>query len=91
MNRLELLLVLSGGIVVAAFLAGLFFWRFWIKTRERLFVFFAVAFWALALERVLLVRSGVGNEINPLLYLVRLVAFVLIAVGMADKNRSSRR
>jgi hypothetical protein len=91
MNRLELLLVLSGGIVVAAFLAGLFFWRFWTKTRERLFIFFAAAFWALALERVLLVRSGVGNEINPLLYLVRLAAFVLIAVGMADKNRSSRR
>jgi hypothetical protein len=91
MSRVELLLVLSGGVIVAAFLAGLFFWRFWIKTRERLFIFFAVAFWALALERVLLVRAGLGNEINPLLYLVRLAAFALIAIGMLDKNRASRR
>ena len=91
MAKNEILLVLSGGVMVAALIAGLFFWRFWTRTRDRLFFFFAIAFWALALERVLLIRSGLGNEANPLLYLVRLCAFTLIALAVLDKNRASRR
>ncbi len=91
MTKVDFMLIVSGGIIVAALLMGLFFWRFWKKTADRLFIFFAIAFWALALERVLLVRTGLNNEVNPLLYLVRLCAFALIAAAILDKNRAARR
>lgn len=91
MNALQVFHVLSGGIIVASLLVGLFFWRFWRRTHDRLFVFFAVAFWALACERVLLVILRSLTEVSPLVYLVRLFAFALIAIAMLDKNRTSRR
>lgn len=91
MTDSQMLHLLSGGIITAALLVGLFFWRFWRRTRDRLFVFFATAFWALALERTLLVLAVSRTEVSPLLYLVRLAAFALIAIAVLDKNRASRQ
>ena len=68
-------------------MAGLFFLRFWRKTRDRLFAIFAVAFWALASERVVLEIVSV-NEFRPYVYGIRLFAFGLIILAIVDKNRA---
>lgn len=81
---------LLGGLVVCCAVAGLFFLKFWRKTADRLFAIFAVAFWTLGLNWVLLGITPGNEEYRPALYLLRLVAFVLIIVGIVDKNRQRR-
>jgi Ca2+/Na+ antiporter len=80
---------LLGMIVMACLVAGLFFLRFWRKTRDRLFAVFALAFWLLALNWCLLAISH-QVEVQNSLYVIRLCAFVLILAGIADKNRANR-
>lgn len=79
-----------GLIVMGCLIAGLFFLRFWRKTRDRLFAVFALAFWLLALNWALLAFTA-QDEVRPALYAIRLLAFVLILVGIIDKNRAARR
>jgi len=81
---------LLGLIVMGCLIAGLFFLRFWRKTRDRLFAVFAAAFWLLALNWTL-VALVAREEARPALYAIRLLAFVLILLGIADKNRAGRR
>jgi peptidoglycan/LPS O-acetylase OafA/YrhL len=76
-----------GGMVTAGFLAGgLFFARFWVRSRDSLFLTFSAAFWLLALNQALvsLVNQPESNEVW--LYLLRVAAFVLIAVAIVRKN-----
>lgn len=80
---------LLGMIVMACLVAGLFFLRFWRKTRDRLFAIFAIAFWLLAANWLLLAMSR-QSEVQNTLYLIRLCAFLLILGGIVDKNRASR-
>ena len=67
--------------------ATAFFVRFWLETKDRLFLLFSVAFAALALNRVLVAVLPVGRESQWYLYLIRLAAFVVIAWAVIDKNR----
>lgn len=83
----DLLLIISSGICVLSLVAGLFFWRFWRRTLDRLFIFFALAFWGFALERILILTSVLLKEDHPATYLVRLLSFAMIAVGIIEKNR----
>lgn len=78
-----------GATVVAAAVAGLAFLRFWRKTRERLFVFFAVSFWLLSVNWLALAFYR-QTEVSTALYLIRLLAFSLILIGIVDKNRAGR-
>jgi hypothetical protein len=81
---------LMGGIAVASFVAGLFFFRFWVHTRDRFFVFFALSFWIEAANRVAMIHYLEPSEDSPLHYLVRLVAYGLILFAIIQKNRSPR-
>lgn len=78
---------LSGMIGAAYLIVGLFFLRFWRNTGDRLFAFFAAAFWILALQRVILAFFDTTVENVAYVYLVRLVAFSLILIAIIDKNR----
>lgn len=83
--------MLLGALVMASAVIGLFFLRFWRDTRDRLFLMFSLAFWVLAANWLglgLLVRE---EEARTLLYVVRLVAYVLILVAIVDKNRTRTR
>jgi hypothetical protein len=71
----------------AAAAAGLFFFRFWRESRDRLFAFFGAAFWVLALSWALLALIDPSDETRPYVYAIRLVAFLLMIAGMVDKNR----
>lgn len=82
---------LTGGIGVAAFLAGLFFLRFWRHTRDRFFLFFAIAFWIEGAHRVALFQLYGHDEASPLAYVPRLIAYGLIIAAIVDKNRARPR
>jgi hypothetical protein len=86
---------MDGGIAAAAIggatamgcaVAGLVFLRHWSRTRDRLFAFFAASFWTMAINRMALVAIGDGREPHTWAYLVRLLAFLLILVGIVEKN-----
>ena len=72
----------------AAAAAGLFFFRFWRESGDRLFAFFGAAFWVLALSWILLALIAPADETLPYVYAIRLLAFLLMIGGMVDKNRS---
>jgi hypothetical protein len=77
-------------LAMASLVATLFFLRYWKVSRDRLFAFFAVAFAILAVNWLALAVIAPAVEAAHLVYFIRLVAFVLIIVGIADKNRVSR-
>lgn len=74
----------------AALIAGVCFLRFWRDTRDRLFVFFALAFWLLAACWMLLAFISPTEETRPYVYAIRLAAFGLIIAAIVDKNREER-
>ena len=71
----------------AAFIAGLFFLRFWRDSGDSLFGFFSAAFSLLAISWALLALINPTAETQPYIYAIRLVAFGLLIVGMINKNR----
>lgn len=81
---------LSGAIAMASLAAGLFFFRFWWKTRDRFFLYFAASFWLEAVNRSCLVLAGEIREEFPVYYAIRLVSYSLILLAIWDKNRLSR-
>ena len=81
---------LSGAIVMGYFVAGLYFLRFWRRSRDRLFAIFAASFWLLGIQRIALVRYPAWNDEYGSVYLLRLIAFLMILGAIVDKNRSMR-
>jgi uncharacterized membrane protein len=75
----------------AAVAAGLFFFRFWRESGDRLFAFFGAAFVLLSLSWSLLGLFSPTEETRPYIYAIRLVAFLLMIAGMVDKNRADSR
>ena len=82
----DLAAMLSGAIAAGHLVAGLFFLRFWTRTRDRLFLAFAAAFWLLAANQLLVGVYGSSAEKQAPLYLLRLVAFGLIILAIVRKN-----
>src|SRR5690349_10257114 len=80
---------LQGALVMACGVIGVFFVRFWKTSRDRLFLFFSAAFWLLGINWLALAFSR-AEEPHTGLYVVRLIAFVVILVGIADKNWTSK-
>ena len=78
---------LSGAICLGWFTIGLFFIRFWHSSRDRLFLFFTVAFALLLLERLLRLAMDLHSEWLPTVYGLRLAAYGLILIAIFDKNR----
>jgi hypothetical protein len=75
-----------GATAMGFLVAAAFFFRFWRRTGDRLFVFFSAAFLLLTVNRVLLVIASNSEGENLAPYLIRLLAFVTIAGAVADKN-----
>ncbi len=82
---------LAGAIVAGFALAGLFFLKFWKRTRDELFLAFTGAFWLLGLGQALLTFSRIPLEERSWLYLLRLAAFILILVAVWRKNQAPAR
>jgi hypothetical protein len=79
--------LLLGALALGSAIVGLFFLRFWRTTNDRLFLYFSIAFFLQALDRILLGIIPASSEENPAIYLIRLVAYGLIIWGIVEKNR----
>jgi hypothetical protein len=86
----ELNAFLNGIILLGHGSAGLFFLRFWRKTRDRLFLMFAIAFWLLGIIRIAMALLGQDGE-DHYMYWFRLAAYLLILVAIVDKNMHWRK
>ena len=88
MTRLKLLQWFASGALMLGFaVLGMFFSAFWKRTADRLFGFFAAAFFLLAAERLVLVMVSPDHEVHYMVYLVRLAAFTTLALAIWDRNR----
>ncbi|MBA3685035.1 MAG: hypothetical protein H0W72_07310 [Planctomycetes bacterium] len=65
----------------------LFFLRFWRRSKDRLFLAFAIAFLIFAVSRTGLAFLE-DDESRTYIYLLRLAAFLAILWAIVDKNRS---
>ena len=81
---------MSGLIVAGYVVISLYFLRFWRESGDRLFGSFALAFALLAVQRGLLTVSLAEGNGATLLYLLRLLAFLIIIAAVIDKNRQAR-
>lgn len=82
---------LLGVIVTASLAAGLFFLRFWRRTRDSLFLAFGAAFIIEGLNRIAFLFVDKPNEGSPAIYIVRLLAFLLILAAIIRKNSGAER
>jgi hypothetical protein len=86
---------LSGAVALGFAACALFFLRFWRRTREELFLAFALAFLLLGVGQTILTLANsaqtLPDEERGSLYLLRLFAFLLILVAIYRKNRQARR
>ena len=78
---------LMGGIAFGSAVAGLFFFKFWRRSGDRFFVFFALSFWLEAANRLALALLPQATELAPVIYGLRVIAYGLILVAIIQKNR----
>ena len=74
----QVTLILSGALAMGYAVVALYFLKFWRQTHDRLFAWFAAAFVLLLVQRVALA-------------VLRLIAFLLIAIAIVEKNRAGSR
>jgi hypothetical protein len=86
-----MLMFLWGATAFGALAIALIFLRFWRRTGDRLFAFFAAAFGVLSTNWIALALAQPPDEARHLIYILRVVAFLLLSYGILDKNRSTRR
>jgi len=77
-----------GALTVASCAVGLFFLRFWRQSGDRLLLVFAIAFFVLAVDWGVRGAWQPTVESRHYFFLVRLLAFVLLVIGIVDKNRA---
>jgi hypothetical protein len=77
---------LAGAVTLGYVVAAGFFLSFWRKTADRLFLAFAAAFAMFALNQLLAAALVVVIEPNSLVYVLRVLGFVIIIAAIVDKN-----
>ena len=82
-----LMQLLAGAITLGSWAIALFFLRFRQRTKDRLFAYFALAFFLFGVERLVMVWNA---ESHVYVYLIRLIAFILIVCGIVSKNRGTK-
>lgn len=80
-------ILLRGVVLMGCIIVGLFFLRFWRDSRDRFFALFALAFWALGISYIQIDIVTAASDWRPYVFIIRLIAFALILVAIAVKNR----
>lgn len=75
-----------GVIATSSIMAGIFFLKFWKRTRDFLFLAFAIAFIIEGLDRACVVMVARPNEGSPWIYLVHLLASGFLLFAIVKKN-----
>ena len=86
----QVLAFLHGAITLACFLIGLKFLRFWRSSKDRFFLWLSAAFFVFMLGWILRAFASANGDHAHYVFVPRLVAFLLIIVGILDKNRQAR-
>jgi hypothetical protein len=82
---------LSGAVAFGFFVCGLFFLRYWSRSRDQLFLAFALAFALLGSQQAILALANIPTEERGAVYLFRLAAFLLILMAIYRKNSIADR
>lgn len=85
----QMLYALHGASAAVFAIAGLLFARYAVNQHERLFGFFAAAFWCFGLGYLIRVATNI-DEHRLYIFLPRLLGFLLIIAAIVDKNRRAR-
>ena len=85
----QAIVLLQGMCAATAMAIAIFFLRFWEEGRDRLFLYFAVAFCLMSASWALLGVVAPEAESRPYVYGLRLLAFLLVIAAIVDKNRST--
>jgi hypothetical protein len=86
-----LIAFLAGAVTLGHLIAAVFFVRFWRRTKDRLFLAFALAFALLAVNQAVATALEVAEEATVYAYALRVLGFVLILVAIVDKNLGASR
>ena len=78
---------LLGAVTLGTSMAGVFFLRFWRTSGDRLFLFFALAFFVEVVSRICMALMAASSEEDPFIYILRFISYGLIAWAIVDKNR----
>jgi hypothetical protein len=82
---------LLGIISTCSVLAGLFFLKFWRRTRDGLFFAFGIAFLVEGVNRAVILDLPEPSLGHAFTYVVRLLASLIILAGILHKNYLSAR
>jgi hypothetical protein len=83
--------VFIAGMITSGYLViSLFFLKFWNRSGDLLFIAFSAAFFLLAANQFLLAVGGVPAEEQSWVFLLRIAAFLLIALAIVHKNTGPR-
>ena len=82
---------MGGAIVFGYALISLFFLKFWRRTRDAFFGYFAFAFLMLGIGRVVEAIMRTNEATTPAVYLFRLLAFAIIIFAIMHKNLGSKK
>jgi hypothetical protein len=89
MQQLETFL--SGLNTMGFIVAAVFFFRFWSRTRERLFAIFGLSFFLLAATHVVTHALGLPEQELFWAYVLRVIAFSLLIAAIVGKNLEQGR
>lgn len=81
---------IHGAVSMGCAITAVFFLKFWRQSTDRLFLFFAIAFVILAADYVMLGLLSAATEWRVPVFALRLCAFVVLLLGILDKNRKGR-
>jgi hypothetical protein len=90
MTMLKLYDFLSGAVAFGFCICGLFFIRFFHRTRDELFLAFAVAFGLLGVGQAIVTLSNLPTEERAPIFLIRLAAFAVMLFAILRKNRGAK-
>jgi hypothetical protein len=76
----------SDSFIMGSLTASVFFFKFYTRTRDSLFLAFAVAFGIEALNRAATLGLGRSHEDSPWTYVIRLCSFLIIRAAIIKKN-----
>lgn len=82
-----LYVALLGSLVASCAYAAVLFLRFWHRSRDRFHLFMVASMVLLAANWVAVMSIRLSSEAHSEIYLVRLAAFLVILVGIIDRNR----
>lgn len=83
----EIASLLQGALILACFVIGLKFLKFWRLSHDRFFVWFGLAFWVFGMGWGFRALVPTASEHAYLMFVPRLLGFLMILLAIFDKNR----